>query len=217
MSTLTYSEEMVAVHRPLRREFGQLPDIVGAVRDGDRQRAEQVGGWVATMTKFLRHHHEAEDTLWPLLRERAADDAAAIELVDQLELQHEQLAARIAEVSAACDAWQTSASADDRDHLAEAIALVRSEMEDHLVLEETQGTALAQQHVSSETWNEMGERGRAVLKGMEGLLVMGAVMEEMNDAERAWLLGGMPPPVRWFVVPFAQFRYRRYIAGVRAD
>lgn len=216
MAELSYGDELAAIHRPLRREFSLLPDIVAAVGDGDAARASEVGGWVATLATFLHNHHDAEDLLWPMLRDRAGDDAAAMELVDRMERDHEELDSDLSAIDEANVAWMAGGTAASRDQLVAAMQATYDNMVQHLDLEEAEACDLASRHVSQDEWDKIGEKGRSHLKGKEGLLVLATIMEEMDDTEKAWLTGPMPPPVRWFVVPFAQRSYRRYIAGIRA-
>lgn len=216
MPELTYGDELAAIHRPLRREFSLLPDIVAAVDDGDSARASEVGGWVATLATFLHNHHDAEDLLWPMLRERANDDASALQLIERMERDHEGLDADLSAIDEANAAWMVGGAATDRDRLVAAMQATYDTMVQHLDVEEADACDLAAKHVSQEEWDKIGEKGRSHLKGREGLLVLATIMEEMDDDEKAWLTGPMPPPVRWFVVPFAQRSYRRYITSIRA-
>ena len=107
-------------------------------------------------------------------------------------------------------------AAADRDQLVAAMQATYDNMVQHLDVEEVEACDLAAEHVTQDEWDKIGEKGRSHLKGKEGLLVLATIMEEMDEREKAWLTGPMPPPVRWFVVPFAQRSYRRYIAGIRA-
>jgi iron-sulfur cluster repair protein YtfE (RIC family) len=67
----------------------------------------------------LPHHHGAEDIhLWPLLRERAADQG---ELLDEMEAQHEGIDPALDRVRSLGGAWAQRADEGTRDAFAEAL------------------------------------------------------------------------------------------------
>ena len=80
---------MVAIHRLFRHGFGEGPDLVKGVREGDTVHAAAVATQLETMSIGLHAHHEGEDErLWDALDERAPSCATHVE---RMKAQHAEL------------------------------------------------------------------------------------------------------------------------------
>ncbi|MFI8339088.1 hemerythrin domain-containing protein [Streptomyces sp. NPDC085639] len=81
------------------RTSALLPRLVRAVPAGATDRAAVVADHLAEYMTGLHHHHTVEDeTLWPLLRARTADQ----ELVARMEEQHGRIDASLAAARLGC-------------------------------------------------------------------------------------------------------------------
>ena len=58
-----HTHEMVVIHRAFRRESRLLCEFVGAVPDGNSERAAILGRHLAWYEVGLTNHHEGEDEL----------------------------------------------------------------------------------------------------------------------------------------------------------
>ncbi|PZG13114.1 hemerythrin domain-containing protein [Nonomuraea aridisoli] len=129
------ARDMFAVHTMFRREYGMMPDLVRAVTAGDRERVTVVADHIALMNRVLHGHHTGEDEhIWPLLLERV--EAGLAPVVSMMEDQHERIHAGYKRLDLALAAWRESASAQDRDAVAEVLDRLLPLMTEHLALEE---------------------------------------------------------------------------------
>ena len=92
-----------------RAGFGEGPQLVAGVRDGDAAHADAVGDHLAALSAMLHGHHEFEDShLWDALDERAPTCALH---VDRMKQQHAQMLVHLGELDAALPAWRSSGRA----------------------------------------------------------------------------------------------------------
>lgn len=187
--------DMVLVHRGFRRDFRMLPALVRAVTEGDTARAETVGFHLEKVADALHHHHTAEDELlWPLLLERAT---LHTELINRMETQHERVHEALERIAELNPRWRRTATAGDRDQLAEVIARASVALDEHLADEEQEVLPIVETHVTPAEWAALGERGRALLpKGKMALVFLGSLFEDATPAEKTRFLGELPAPAR---------------------
>ena len=211
--TTVDTQEMVVVHRALRREARLLAELVAAVTPGDTARARVLAAHFRVYRLGLHNHHHGEDELlWPPLLARVDLEA---EIVLRMEAQHERVAATLARVDAAVAAWEPAAGAGERDVLVAALVEHRAVLVEHLDDEEETLLPLAARHLSAKEWGALGEHLVANTPKLTLLTLFGFVMEDADARERAMILAGLPRPVRviWHVV--GRPRYARHIRRVR--
>jgi hemerythrin-like domain-containing protein len=206
--------EMIVVHRVFRREFTMLPALVRGVREGDRRRANVVGGHLQLILAGLHQHHTGEDeVLWPRLLERAAPDRA---LVETMQAQHERVDAYVQQAESLLADWTAAASVVRGEQLARVVEDFAAALFEHLDLEERAILPLCLRHITVEEWNSLGEHGRDAMSLRQAPVIFGAVLEEADAAERAAMLAAFPAPVRFLLRTLGALQYRRYITRVRA-
>jgi hemerythrin-like domain-containing protein len=204
------TRDMILVHRVFRREFRLLPQLVRTSPAGDRDRAAVVADWVDELCEFLHHHHTNEDELlWPRLHDRTPIDA---HLIGLMERQHDVVAGLLAPIAALSNRWRTEPTVANREVLAIALDPIAVPLAEHLDLEEREVLPLVRRHLTAAEYGELGERGRASTPPSRMPIVLGAMLEEATDDERAMLLGELPLAVRamWHTVGT-----RRYNAEMR--
>ncbi|MCE7003868.1 hemerythrin domain-containing protein [Kibdelosporangium philippinense] len=211
------TQQMLVIHKVMRREFDVLPKLVAAVPPGDVRQAKRVAGHANLLLMFLHHHHDSEDRmLWPAMLARAPMDAATVE---KAEKQHEVVAGLIETVQATVNRWQTGASESVRDHLVGELRQLYDALIEHLDDEEADILPLVHEHVTVAEWDATT---RDAAEGMPknpkiGLLMAGMVLEDATPAERVWFLGELPPPVRLVWRAVGERMYNRYVHSVRQD
>ncbi|WP_328461352.1 hemerythrin domain-containing protein [Actinoplanes sp. NBC_00393] len=202
--------EMVLVHRVFRREFRMLPALVRAVAPGDTARAEAIGDHLHNLAGALHHHHTAEDELlWPLLLDRAQMHA---DLIHRMEAQHDRLHEPLERISELNPRWRATASAADRDELADVIAQASVALDEHLADEEAEILPLVSEHLTHAEWDALGRRGQeAIPKNKLALVFLGSLFEEATPQEKQRFLAQMPPPIRlvWRLVGDRTYRKAR--------
>jgi len=205
---------MLLVHRVFRRDFRMLPALVRAVAEGDTARAETVGTHLEHVANALHHHHSAEDDLlWPLLLQRATPQT---ELINRMEAQHHRLHEPLERIGEINPRWRQTATARDRDELADVVAQASVALDEHLADEEQEILPLAAAHMTQGEWDALGERGRSTLpKGKLALIFLGSIFEEASDAERRRFLSDLPVPARLVWRLFGERTYRTYRDALR--
>jgi hypothetical protein len=200
--------EMVVVHRAFRREFREAPGLIGSVRAGDRERAELVGRYLASIVESLHHHHCGEDDLlWPVLLPRVA---LHTELVHRMESQHKQLAVLIDRVEELMPGWRVTGDAVAGRELAGVFTEASALLDEHLAEEEAEILPLVAEHMTAAEWQAIGDRGVASLpKNSTAFVFLGLILQDATDEQRTAFLGLVPTPVRWFWHLFGKGIYRR--------
>ncbi|NMO57429.1 hemerythrin domain-containing protein [Actinoplanes sp. TBRC 11911] len=194
-ATRTDTWDMIMVHRVFRREFRILPGLVRAARPGDLARAEVLGEHLGHVAGALEHHHLAEDEMvWPLMLSRATLHA---ELINRMEAQHARLHEPLAGIEEVLPRWRATASAADRDLLADLIAQASVALDEHLTDEERDVCPLIEKHLTPAEWHAVGERGRqSIPNGKLALVFVGAILEEASPDEKLRFLAELPAAAR---------------------
>jgi hemerythrin-like domain-containing protein len=204
---------MVIIHRVFRRELTLLPQLVRATPPGDVARAAVLTAWTSEVLDFLHHHHSGEDDLlWPLLLERCPPDT---ELVHRMESQHAGIDPLIAEITSLSADFGAAADPAVGAQLAGAIDGLAAALFHHLDEEEMAILPLAREHLSVAEWDALGERGRAATPPDRAFIVLGAILEDTDDAERDAFLGKLPPPVRDLWVNVGVPAYGGHLQAIR--
>jgi DUF438 domain-containing protein len=205
--------EMRVIHRVFRRELVALPDAIRQVPEGGHRRAAVVGGHVRLILAGLHMHHLGEDAeLWPRLLERAAPSA---DLIRTMEQQHGRVEAGLEELRPALDEWIRTASAAHGERVAALLMNLRTDLVEHLDLEEREILPLVERHITAAEWAKLGEHGKDSMSARQLPLMFGAIMEDADEKERTELLATLPAPIRLLMRAIGGRQYRRYITRVR--
>jgi hemerythrin-like domain-containing protein len=201
--------EMYVAHIALRREYSLLSNLVLAVENEDRERAEIVVGHVLFLNSVLHRHHQGEDRhLWPRISERGAKDVAPLMLT--LESQHEGIDKTMAAVDAALTAWSQTAYHEQATELARTIDVLVAQLEEHLRLEERQALPLIEKHITASEWNRMTEEGGADTPPEELAIIFGMLMYEGDPAVLQDMLSHVPAEVAESLGEVAATAYAEY-------
>ncbi|WP_399895655.1 hemerythrin domain-containing protein [Streptomyces sp. BBFR51] len=209
-------QQMKVIHRVMRREFAQLPDLIAAVRVGDTARARLLGDHLSLVLDMLHEHHEAEDELlWPVLVQRVPLEK---DLIAVMETQHQAIGDAVDAVAAQLPAWTDDAGAAARDLLTDALRDLGPALTEHLDLEEDEVLPLIHDHLTVPEWvapqKHAMKHGPRTLTGK--LTLAGMVLEDATPRERAWFLGEMPAPARLLWRLTGARRYDEHVRLVRA-
>ncbi len=208
-----YVHRRVIIHRFFARESRLLAELVPGVAPGNRARAATLAAHFGDYRTALHHHHEAEDELlWPKLLARMDLDA---DVVLRMEAQHERIAATLGRASAAFAEWERTADAPVRDRLAAVLREHRSALAEHLHDEEGYVLPLIEEHLTVPEWDAFNTRAAAGVPARKRLLLLGAILEDADPRERAYLLGGLPRPARLLWCLIGRPAYARRMRRVR--
>jgi hypothetical protein len=167
-----------------------------------------VAGHLRDIQLGLHHHHTGEDELlWPLLLARVDLDA---DRVLRMERQHEAISSTLDDIDRLLPAWESTATAADRDALAAALTRHHEVLVLHLDEEEQGILGLIEEHLTVPEWDALHEHFERVAPKNKLLFFLGALLEEATPAERALLFGQLPLPARllWRLVGKRQYANR---------
>ncbi len=185
---------MAEIHRMFKRGFGEGPDLVRGVREGDTAHAAAVATQLETLSLGLHAHHEGEDErLWPALDDRAPSCAAHVE---RMKAQHAQLLVHLTALDRALPAWRASAKATDTDPVLSALAGVNEAMAVHLPDEETNIVPVMEYTITEPEIEWFAEHGRNAIPKGQTWQQLGEILAAQPDGGDEWLHKHMPAPGR---------------------
>ena len=197
-------------HTALRRDLARTLDtLAGTTNRTPRQRRAMVEH-LGLVLDLLHHHHTGEDEgLWPVVRRRAPDLAA---LLDMMEAEHASVAGAIESTRAAARRYSSDPTGAG-DHLRDAVRTLQDTLLPHLDHEETEVMPRVMRALSRQDWSalarrEVRNRGSFALAGT-GLLW---TMDGLDPERRARFDRQVPALVRWLIDKRYGRGYRRRTA-----
>ncbi|GAB4584736.1 hemerythrin domain-containing protein [Nocardia sp. IFM 10818] len=207
--------QMAVIHRTFRSEFATAPALVRALRPGAGERVRLVTEHLRNVLDGLHIHHTGEDEiLWPLVQQRAPEEAERVKLmVDQHERVDElvqQLTALLPQLAADPLAY--------REDTAAKLEELGAELETHMAAEEAELLPIVARHVTAAEWAQLGQHGLARVDKSRRLLTLSNILDLATPEERKLFLAELPAPVKvlWRLVgkrQLARSRARLYGAA----
>jgi len=205
----TDTSDMLAVHQVFRSSFDAAPELFGSV-DGDAGRRELVTDYYANVLAFLEVHHQAEDALvFPLVAERAPEQAP---LIERMRRQHDQVVALLETAHDRLTSWSDGG---DGSEVVAALGSLGDDLGPHLDDEEEHLLPVAGRHLSAEEWGALPGHGMAHFTGDKVWLILGLIREGMTDTQRREMLASMPPPAVEMWQSMGEAAFTEMIAEVR--
>lgn len=204
--------EMRLIHRIFRKQFAEVASLVRTVELMSPTRAGAVAGHLEFLLEGLHMHHTTEDELvWPTLASRLGDEGT----LAAMEQQHEAIAASVARVRSATEAWRRSPDRSTAGSLSHEVDAFRVVLEAHLDQEERDAVPLIVRHLTPEEWEAVGQTAFAKFTPEQRWIATGQLLDVATPDEAATMFGALPVQVRilWHVV--GKRTYRRYITPVR--
>jgi hypothetical protein len=203
---------MRIVHDALRRDLARakvaLSEPTGA--SWDRRRA--VGAHLGWMMRFLHAHHASEDDgLYPLVRERARDDAEALGVLDRMTREHQAIAAPISAVEASAAPLAADGSDPATRQAIAALDALAAVLLPHLRAEEDDAMPLTSRLVTAAEWDAIDKKHNLDPKSMSDLGFEGHwLIDSASDADRATVTRLVPPIPRFILLHGFARRYQRH-------
>jgi len=191
---------MVEIHRLFRRGFGEGPDLVRRVPEGDTARAGVVATQLETLSLGLHAHHEGEDQrLWSALEERAPACSAHVE---RMKAQHAELLVHLTALDRALPAWRATAKTADAAPVLAALDGVNAAIAVHLPDEETNIVPVMEYVITEAEAEWFAEHGRKSIPKGQTWQQLGEILAAQPDGGDEWLRKHMPAPGRlaWRVI-----------------
>ncbi len=197
---------MRIVHDALRRDLERIRIVVETDPPPDGRQRSAVARHLRWLTAFLDAHHRSEDEgLYPVVRQRAPE---AGDLLDAMARDHEAVAAAVARLDRAADAY---GSGGETAPLVAALGELTAILLPHLHREETEAMPVASAVVTNAEWSAIEQRhnldGKSPAQlGREGHWLI----DEADPTDRARVLGLVPPVPRVLLRYGFGPAYRRY-------
>jgi len=207
------TREMIMVHTAFLREFGNMPQLVRAVAEGDRKRTEIVADHIELMSTSLHRHHEGEDeVIWPRLLVRCPEEIRP--LVHGMEKQHERIAAQLTALGGQLAAWRAEAGAASRDAVHGTLTGMLPVLREHLGMEVDYVLPLIEKHITADEWDAMVAGISAEYQPDRLTLLFGLMMYEGDPASIQDAFDTMPVEVRPAIAEMAPRMYADYAERV---
>jgi len=185
---------MIDIHRMFRRSFGEGPDLVRRVREGDTDHAAVVATQLETISIGLHNHHEGEDErLWGTLEERAPSCTAHVE---RMKAQHAELLVHLTAMDRALPAWRASAKGTDAAPVLSALEGVNAAIAVHLPDEEANIVPVMEYTITEAEVEWFSEHGRKAIPKGQTWQQLGEILASQPDGGDEWLHKHMPAPAR---------------------
>jgi hemerythrin-like domain-containing protein len=200
--------DMRIVHETFRRAYDESARLVRANPTPSAARVAFLADHIDFGIGMLHHHHASEDELlYPLLVERAPDQAAMTKAVEH---QHTEVTSAIDAVSSACATWRRAPSAETGEALAGALDALNAMLQPHLDDEEQQIVPLAAVTLTQQEWGALGEHSRAAIPRNRMAIAFGMITEPLDDSDRAYMKAELPAPVRLLYPLLIQRPWTKY-------
>ena len=199
---------MNVVHQALRRDLSRAASALDAIPPpADRQR-EAIAEHLVWMMDFLRAHHESEDDgLYPIVRERRPDAAAVL---DEMDRDHQHIAADIGAVEAAASAYGRTDDPATRTELLASIRHLGEILVPHLKREEDEAMPMVSDALTEAEWLAIEHEHNVKPKGTAQLGREGHwLIDDASPEDRAKVLGLVPAVPRFLLLHGYGRSYRR--------
>ena len=206
--------DMAIVHRTFRNAYEESARLVRAAPSPSPGRVTFLADHIDFGIAALHHHHEGEDELlYPKLIQRVPEQAP---MTEQVEHEHLAIKTALEAASAACAAWRQRPSAETGEALAAALDHLNAVVQPHLDDEENKVVPLAAVTLTQREWDAMGKQGVAWIPRNKRGIAFGMILEPLGDADRAYMMRGLPAPVRMLYPFLIERPWKKYASTLRA-
>jgi len=203
---------MATIHRLFRASYGEAPDLVRGVREGDRRHSGAVADHLVLLSRGLHAHHEGEDQrLWPALDERAPGCALH---VARMKDQHREILARVEELDSVVPEWRSSASSADAARVVSALNGVTAALAVHLPDEEANIVPVMEYTITKAEVEWFSEHGRKATPKGYTWPNLGLILAAQPDGGEKFLREELPAPVRLLWRWIGKRKYAQYRAAL---
>jgi hypothetical protein len=203
---------MVEIHRLFRAGFGEAPELIHGVAEGNIEHAALVASQLRLLSATLHGHHEGEDSrLWSTIESRAPGCA---DHVDRMKAQHAVMLRHLDDLDESMPAWRTTGKAADAQAVLTAVVGINRALTEHLGDEEDHIVPVMETTMTPAEVEWFGRHGRKSTPKGQTWYMLGAIMRGQPDGGNAWLRKNLPAPIRLLWRLVGQPKYARYRAGL---
>ena len=205
--------DMAIVHRTFRNAYDESARLVRAAPAPSPGRVTFLADHIDFAIAMLHNHHEGEDELlYPKLIERVPEQAAMTEQVDH---EHQLIKTALDATSAVCATWRQRPSAETGEALAAALDHLNTVVQPHLDDEEQKVVPLAAVTLTQQEWDALGKHGVAQIPRNKRGIAFGMILEPLDEADRAFMKGFLPAPVRILYPLLIERPWTKYASTLR--
>jgi len=205
--------DMAIVHRTFRNAYDESARLVRAAPAPSPGRVTFLADHIDFAIAMLHNHHEGEDELlYPKLIERVPEQAAMTEQVDH---EHQLIKTALDATSAVCATWRQRPSAETGEALAAALDHLNTVVQPHLDDEEQKVVPLAAVTLTQQEWDALGKHGVAHIPRNKRGIAFGMILEPLDEADRAFMKGFLPAPVRILYPLMIERPWTKYASTLR--
>jgi hypothetical protein len=195
------------IHAALRRDLDRFASALATFAAGDTGRARQLGVAWANFNVQLTNHHKGEHQIaWPALQSVGVGS----DVIDQMNAEHDGLAAALATANSALTKLAGSASGDDAAAAGEAIATLKPVAAEHLDHEEAVIEPVFLLNKDTPELKAMGRKFGKVAPPVAGAF-FAWLQDGANAEELAAIRTSVPGPVLAILGGLFGWKYRRQI------
>jgi hemerythrin-like domain-containing protein len=206
---------MRIVHDALRRDLARARMALAEPGRASPMQRRAIGSHLGWMMGFLHAHHASEDNgLYPVVRQRAQDETDALEVLDRMAREHDAIAPAVAALEAVAAGLAANASDDAARQTIDALDSLTDVLLPHLRQEEVDAMPIASRLITAAEWQAIEKTHNLDPKSMSDLGFEGHwLIDAAGDADRATVLGLVPPVPRLILLYGFARRYRRHAAA----
>ena len=198
-------------HAALRRDLERAIGSIGVSGHPTPAQRAALAEHVALVLDLLHRHHTGEDTgLWPMVRRRAPDLGAQL---DMMEAEHASVASAIVSTRSAARQYSTTGDTSAARRLREALVGLGGVLLPHLDHEETEVMPRVMRALTRRDWSVL-TRGELRNWGSFAMASTGLIwmVDGLNQTERAMFNQQVSPIFQWLVDRRYGPAYRRRTA-----
>lgn len=203
------------VHNALRRDLARAHAVLAESRSASRDQRRALGAHLTWMMGFLHAHHASEDEgVYRLVRERAGADSEVHEVLDRMSRDHDAVATAVTRVNEASAALAADRSDEAAKQTVIALDALVEVLLPHLQEEEADAMPIVSRLVTAAEWQAIEKQHNLDPKSMSELGFEGHwLIDSCNDADRATVVGLVPPIPRFLLLHGYARRYRRHASA----
>ena len=206
---------MRIVHDALRRDLARASFTLARPEHTSGAQRRAIGAHLEWMMRFLHAHHASEDEgLYQLVRERAGSAADVLDVLDRMARDHEAIAPAMAAVETAAIALAADGSDDATQQMRAALDALTAVLLPHLRAEEDEAMPITTRLITAAEWQALERQHNLDPKSMSQLGFEGHwLIDSASDADRATVIGLVPPIPRFILLRGFARRYRRHASA----
>jgi Hemerythrin HHE cation binding domain len=198
------------IHAAFRRDLDRFLSALGRFRDGDADRAAQLGrAWDNFDFQLTKHHEGEHEIAWPAL----ARVGVTQQMIDQMDAEHDVMAERLSAARNAMTVFRSAPTADNAETARTAMDELKTVTNEHLEHEERELEPVYQDKHDDPAIVAMGKKFSKV-PPKEGGVFFAWLTDGISPEATESINATIPKPVRAVISGLLGRSYKKDIAPV---